>query len=109
MTKNKSHVKIGDKIKVISGNQKGVIGTITTLLPKTSVAFIDTISPRLKYLKKPQEGESKKIELQIPIHISNIMLWENAKNNCSRIGYKILNQEKKRYFKKSGNFVEQEK
>ena len=27
-----SHVKIGDKVKVISGNQKGIIGTINSIL-----------------------------------------------------------------------------
>ena len=37
----KFHVKIGDKIKIIAGNQKGFIGTINSISPKESVAFID--------------------------------------------------------------------
>ena len=30
------HVKVGDKVKVISGNQKGLIGVITTVSVKKS-------------------------------------------------------------------------
>jgi large subunit ribosomal protein L24 len=101
----KSHVKIGDKVKIISGNHKGVIGNIITIFRKKSILFVEGISPRIKYIKNKQGGESKKVELSIPIHISNVMLWDTELNLSSRIGYKFLNNEKKRYFKKSGNFV----
>jgi len=33
------------------------------------------------------------------------MLWDTDANNASRIGYKILENKKQRYFKKSGNLV----
>jgi ribosomal protein L24 len=42
--KNKlnSHVKVGDKVKVISGKQKGFIGVITSLVNKKYVVFLQT-------------------------------------------------------------------
>jgi len=105
ITKNKSHIKIGDKIQVIAGNQKGFIGTVNSIIKKKSIVFIEGILPRIKYAKNPQGGEQQKIELQIPIHISNVMLWDDQTNNSSRIGYKMVDNVKKRYFKKSGNIV----
>jgi ribosomal protein L24 len=33
------------------------------------------------------------------------MLWDTEKNESSRIGYKIVNGKKQRYFKKSNNLV----
>lgn len=106
MKKNKfSHIKIGDKVKIISGNQKGIIGTINTVLTKNSIVYIDGISPRLKTMKNSRDGETKQIDLQIPIHLSNVMLWDNQQNVASRIGYKMVENQKKRYFKKSGNLV----
>jgi large subunit ribosomal protein L24 len=106
MKKNKfSHIKIGDKVKIISGNQKGIIGTINTVLTKKSIVYIDGISPRLKTMKNSRDGETKQIDLQIPIHLSNVMLWDNQQNVASRIGYKMVENQKKRYFKKSGNLV----
>ena len=38
--KMSSHVKIGDKVKVISGNQKGFIGVIASLITKKSVVIL---------------------------------------------------------------------
>ena len=55
MTKNKkSQIKIGDKIKVIAGNNKGFIGDITSLSHKNSTVFIEGITPRIKYVKDRQ-------------------------------------------------------
>ena len=106
MKKNySSHVKIGDKVKIISGSQKGIIGTINSILTKKSIVYIEGISPRLKTVKNPKDGESKKFELQIPIHISNVMLWDKEENIAGRIGYKMIDNQKRRYFKKSGNLL----
>jgi large subunit ribosomal protein L24 len=98
--KKQSHLKLGDKIQVISGIQKGTIGTITSLFLKKSIAYIDSIEPRQKSTK------TKTIEIQIPIHISNLMLWDTQFNQPSRIGYQFVEKKKMRYFKKSGNLVE---
>ena len=104
MIKNsKMHIKIGDSVKVIAGNQKGFIGTINTINRKKAVVFIDGILPRIKYSKNSQSGEQKKCELPIPIHISNVMLWDKENNSASRIKYKTINAEKQRLFVKSGN------
>jgi large subunit ribosomal protein L24 len=105
--KMNSHVKIGDKVKVISGKQKGFIGTITSMVTKESIVFLDGITPRIKFRKNPQGQESIKSEIQIPIHASNVMLWDKEKNMASKIGYKIVNDKKVRYFKKSGNIVQE--
>ena len=107
--KNKlnSHVKIGDKVRVISGKQKGFIGVITSLVTKKSVVFLDGVTPRIKFKKTPQGGEAQRIEIQIPIHLSNVMLWDKEANIASKIGYKIVNDQKVRYFKKSGNLVQE--
>lgn len=104
-TKKKKHVRVGDRIQVIAGDQKGLIGNISSIFPKKQIVTIDTITPRLKYVKNREGGESQKVELPIPIHISNVMLWENKTNQCSRIGIRSTESEKKRYYKKSGNIV----
>jgi len=101
----KKHVKIGDRIKIITGNQKGIIGNISSINTKKEILTVDTVLPCIKFVKNREGGESKKMELQIPIHISNVMLWDKEANTSSKIGYKLINNEKKRYFKKSGNIL----
>jgi large subunit ribosomal protein L24 len=108
-TKKNCHIKKGDTIKIISGSNKGFIGKIGSIIFKTSTVFIEGIPPRVKYSKNSQNTEGKKIELQIPIHISNVMLWDKLSNSSSKIGYKIIENKKYRYFKKSGNLIENQK
>lgn len=106
-TKNKIHVKIGDKVKVIAGNQKGFIGVITALVTKKALVVVDGITPRITFKKSPQGGEAKKLEIQVPIHSSNVMLWDKDANAGSKVGFKMVNEKKVRYFKKSGNLVQE--
>jgi large subunit ribosomal protein L24 len=107
----KSHVKKGDQVKVISGEQKGFLGVISSVIKKKSSVILEGILPRVKYVKNAQsaQGEPRKIELPILIHVSNVMLWDKEANKPSRIGYKNSTSgtktEKKRYFKKSGNLI----
>jgi len=103
--KYKTHVKIGDKVKVITGDQKGSLGTILSILKKKSIVTMDGILPRIRYKTNPQDGQFKTIETPIFIHVSNLMLWDKKTNQQSRIGYKIIEGEKKRYFKKSKNIL----
>jgi large subunit ribosomal protein L24 len=120
MIKNqKNHIQKGDVVKIISGGQKGLLGKIQTVLKKKSSVIVEGVLPRIKYLKnnrEKQQEDSKKIELPILIHISNVMLWDKENNQVSRIGYKKIesnienlknqqNEIKKRYFKKSGALI----
>jgi large subunit ribosomal protein L24 len=101
----RNHLKIGDKVKVLTGNNKGFIGKVGSVNSKDSTITIEGIIPRIKYIKDRQSGETKKLELQLAIHSSNVMLWDAAANTASRIGYKLVEGKKVRYFKKSGNLV----
>jgi large subunit ribosomal protein L24 len=106
----KNHVKKGDQVKVMSGEQKGFLGIISFVNKKTSRVSLEGILPRIKYVKNRQQGgEAQKIDLPILIHVSNVMLWDKLNNKPSRIGYKIQDGKKVRYFKKSGNVLQDSK
>jgi len=113
------HIKIGDRVKIIAGQQKGVIGNILSLNKKENRVTIDSLNPRQRYYsqrEKQRESnqtmQTEKKSIPIEIHISNLMLWDSQNNEASRIGYKIVEtqiaenifkSQKRRYFKKSGN------
>jgi large subunit ribosomal protein L24 len=103
--KKNSHIKIGDKIKVITGNQKGFIGTISSIVVKKSLVVVEGILPRIRYTKKNQGVDQVPKEIPVSLHVSNVMLWDSVENVAGKIGYKIVDAQKVRYFKKSGNLV----
>jgi large subunit ribosomal protein L24 len=104
MLKN-CHVKTGDIIKIISGENKGFVGKINCVNLKNFIVFVDGIMPRVKFSKATPNTKAQKIELQVSINISNVMLWDEKTKLASRIGYKTVENKKYRYFKKSGNII----
>jgi large subunit ribosomal protein L24 len=98
----KKYLKIGDYIKVIAGNYKGIIGTISSIYKKKN-QFLITINEIVLKVKNKKEGSQEL--LPTFIHISNLMLWDKDNLRISRVNYKIQDGKKIRIFKKSNNIV----
>ena len=73
--KQKIHVKIGDKVKVISGFHKNEIGEVLKINKKTGKLLIKGINFKFKHVKPNNENEIGEIkQLEAPIHHSNVQL-----------------------------------
>lgn len=72
----KIHVKIGEKVQIISGKEKGKIGLVKKIL-KGKRLIVENINMGVKHIKplRPgQNGEIKRIEF--PINSSNVSLYK---------------------------------
>ena len=99
----KMKVKKGDRVKVIAGKDRGVISEVLRVFPKDNKVIVKGVGLVKKYIK--EKGESKQIQVERPIHASNVMLVDD-KGNFGRVGYKILKNGKKiRILKKTGNEI----
>lgn len=103
----KLHIRKGDTVKVISGDDKGKTGKVLEVLPEKRRAFVEGINFITKHEKpsagKP-EGGIKKVEA--PVHISNLMLVDPASGNPTRTGRKLNEKNKlQRYSKKTGELI----
>ena len=73
----KLHVKVGQKVKIISGKDKGKIGTIKSLLKKTNKVIVEGINFKTKHFKPSRSGETEQVKkLEFPIHSSNVLKYE---------------------------------
>lgn len=70
----KTHVKKDDHVVVISGGHKGKSGQILSVDPKKLQVRIKGLHLIKKHVKKSQNSEGGIIELEGPIHISNVRL-----------------------------------
>ena len=74
-TKKKLHVKIGDKVTIISGFHKNEIGEIIQINRKTGKIIVKGINFKFKHLKPTNESEIGEIkQFEAPIHHSNVKL-----------------------------------
>lgn len=101
MSKNKKFsLKKGDLVKVIAGQEKGLISNILAIDYKKSRGILN-VKEFNESITIAESSNEKKQKL-VRIHISNLMSWEPNLKKVSRVGFLFLNNQKERYFKKSG-------
>ena len=82
------HVKKGDMVKILTGNDKGKVSEVLEVLQKTSQIVVKEVKVKKKHVKPRKEGDvGKIIQFEAPIHSSNVMLYSEENKIASRIGY----------------------
>ncbi|HEY4501854.1 MAG TPA: 50S ribosomal protein L24 [Candidatus Paceibacterota bacterium] len=72
---NKLHVKKGDTVVVLSGNEKGKSGKIIEAYPKLNMVVVEGLNMRTKHQKPRKAGQAGQIlKKQHPIHVSKVAL-----------------------------------
>lgn len=87
----KLHVKKGDIVEVLSGNDKGKRGRILTVYPSKERVLIEGVNVRTKH-QKPNQNYPKggRIEKEMPIHASNVLPIDPVQDKPTRIGRKQI-------------------
>lgn len=101
-------IRKGDQIIVVSGKDKGRQGMVLKITSDDRV-LVEAVNMAKKHTKaNPMQGiEGGIIEKEMPLHISNIMLFNPMTSKGDRIGYKVLDDGRKvRYFKSNGEVVD---
>ena len=96
------NLKVGDKVIVIAGSNKGKEGTIKKVLRQENRVIIEGVN----LVKKHQKGNGQEsggiLEIEAPIHASNVMVIDPKTKKPTRIGKKIDKDKKVRIAIKSG-------
>jgi large subunit ribosomal protein L24 len=103
----KLHIRKGDKVRVITGDDKGKEGVVLEVILAKNRAVVEGLNIVTKHEKpsagKP-EGGIKKVESSI--HVSNLQLIDPASGKPTRVGRKLNEKNKlQRYAKKTGELI----
>lgn len=72
---NTLHVKKGDSVTVIAGNDRGKSGKVTKVFPKLGMVLVEGVGMHKKHAKPRREGQKGQIiDKQFPINASNVSL-----------------------------------
>jgi len=101
-------IKKGDEVVVIAGKDKGKRGLVLSVLLKSNKYVVEGVNMYKKNIKPTQQDSKGRVELKsLPIHASNVMLYDPTSEKPSRCGFRILDDGRKvRYFKKSDELME---
>ncbi|MBS4034166.1 MAG: 50S ribosomal protein L24 [Ignavibacterium sp.] len=88
-------IRKNDTVMVISGNDKGKTGKVLKVFPKDSKVIVEGINIRKRHTKPTQRNPQGGIlEKEAPINASNVMILDPKSNEPTRIGAKIILDDK---------------
>ncbi|MBN1391661.1 MAG: 50S ribosomal protein L24 [Sedimentisphaerales bacterium] len=84
------HIKKGDTVEIIAGDHKGATGKVLRVIPEKSKVVVQGHNVAKKHVrpsrKNPQGG---RIDVEQPIHISNVLPVNPKSGKGSRVHYVI--------------------
>lgn len=101
-------IRKGDDVIIITGKDKGKRGSVLRIVSDERV-LIENCNMAKKHVKpNPNTGETGGIvEKEMPIHVSNVALFNPATNKGDRVGIKTLEDGRKvRYYKSNKEVVD---
>jgi large subunit ribosomal protein L24 len=79
------HVKKGDRVIVIAGNDKGKVGEIQAVQRATGRVVVSGINLRWKHKRATQKNpKGERVQEECSIHHSNVMLYDSATGKGTR-------------------------
>jgi large subunit ribosomal protein L24 len=99
-------IKKGDEVIITAGKDKGKRGSVLHVTVDDRV-LVESCNMAKKHVKpNPNAGiQGGIVEKEMPVHISNVALFNPASGKGDRVGFKILEDGRKVRFFKSNNEV----
>jgi large subunit ribosomal protein L24 len=101
------HIKKGDKVKILSGDEKGKTGKVLEIHPKDSRAIVEGLN-MLSHHKKPRSAQEAGgiTKSEAPINLSKLQVVCPACGAAARMGFVISGDKKSRVCKKCGKSID---
>ncbi len=100
-------IKKGDNVVVIAGRDKGKRGDVASVVDDTHV-IVNGVN-QVKRHTKPNPMKNQPggiITKEVPIHVSNVAIWNPVTQKPDRIGFKLMEDGRKlRFFKSNGEQI----
>lgn len=107
MSNLKFHIRKGDTVKIIAGNDKGKTGKVLEVNTAKYRAIVEGANMITKHVKPSAENPEGGIQqTEAAIHLSNLKVIDPSSGDVTRVGRKKNADGKlQRYSKKSGEFI----
>ncbi|MCK4338841.1 MAG: 50S ribosomal protein L24 [Candidatus Cloacimonetes bacterium] len=100
-------IKKDDKVRVITGEYKGVEGLVLKAFPKNNKVIVEKVNFIKKHQRPTQRSQSGGIiEMEAPIHVSNVQLICPKCGKPTKARMKVLEDKSRmRYCSKCGDMI----
>ncbi|MEW5755140.1 MAG: 50S ribosomal protein L24 [Pseudomonadota bacterium] len=101
-------IKKGDEVVVLAGKDKGKRGAVKSVV-SDSYVVVENVNVAKRHVRpNPMRGVAGGIvEKEMPIHASNVALFNSATGKADRVGFRVLEDGRKvRFFKSNNELVD---
>jgi large subunit ribosomal protein L24 len=100
-------IKKGDNVIVIAGRDKGKRGSVTQIVDDQHVVVAGVNQVKKHMRPNPMKNQQGGIVTkEIPIHVSNVAVYNPVTQKADRIGFRTLNDGRKvRFYKSNGEVL----
>lgn len=99
----KFKIKKNDNVEVLAGKDKGKRGSVVRIIPKSDRVIVSGVNIVKKAMKRrSQQDQGGIVEVEAPLHISNVGIVCKKCGRPVKIGYKIDGDKKVRVCRKCG-------
>ncbi|MBI3917731.1 MAG: 50S ribosomal protein L24 [Betaproteobacteria bacterium] len=101
-------IRKGDEVIMLAGKDKGERGTVRKIVDADHVVVEGRNKVKKHQRPNPMKGIAGGIiDKEMPVHVSNVALFNPATKKADRVGIKVLeNGRRVRYFKSNGEVVD---
>lgn len=100
-------IRKGDKVKILTGKDKGKTGTVLMTLKERGKVLVEGINIVKKHVKPGTVSkEGGIVSIEKPIDVSNVMFFDEKNKKTARIGFKVADGKKYRISKKTGEILD---
>jgi len=106
-------IRRDDTVRVIAGKDRGRTGRVKSVDPKNDRVYVEGVNIVKRHIKPRTLRDTQRaqeiggiVEMEGPIHISNVMLIDPESNEPTRVSIKREGGRRVRVAKKSGKEIE---
>ncbi|NBO17366.1 MAG: 50S ribosomal protein L24 [Proteobacteria bacterium] len=95
-------IKLKDKVKIISGKDKGKVGEVLRVFPTLGKIVVQGVNIVKRHVKPGVVNkEGGIVTFEKPIDVSNAMYFDEKEKKASRVGYTVVDGKKYRVVKRT--------
>jgi len=103
----KFKIRKGDRVVVTTGRDRGRTGEVLRVLRKDDRVLVQGVNLVKKHQRQTARQEGGIVEVEAPVHISNVAHVDPTDNKATRVGWKVLEDGRKvRFSRRSGEMID---
>jgi large subunit ribosomal protein L24 len=100
-------IKKGDRVVVLTGKDKGKTGDVLLVFPKQSRVIVSGVNMVKRHTAPSQMNAGGIVEKEAALHVSNVAHADPKDGKPTRVGFKVLEGDRKvRFAKRSGEVID---